>query len=247
MTRATLETVIFEIQDGIAWISLNRTDAANSRNQLMRDELGEIWTELHRRSDILVAVLSGAGAKYFCAGMDLKEAGAHESTSSRRERMTRNRDIERLASLPQITIAAINGFALGGGLEMALACDIRIIADHAQIGMPEVTKGIVPAGGGTHRLPRLIGYARATELVVLGTRLVGPDAVAWGLASKSVPSDQLLREAQSMAQEIASRSPKALRYAKELLSRSQDVGLDVSLDSELDAILDLLSTEPECR
>ena len=152
------------LDDGVLVVWLNRPESAHARNQVMRDELGALWRATADTRAVRAVVLTGSGRKFFCAGMDLREAALREDPVQRRDRLRRGGDVELLANLPQPTVAAINGFALGGGLDLALACDLRLIADDAQVGLPEVTRGLVPAAGGTQRLPRIVGYARATGL-----------------------------------------------------------------------------------
>lgn len=232
--------VRFETADGVAWITLNRPAAANARNQRMRAELAGLYREVAVSTEVRVVVLTGAGDRHFCAGMDLKEAGRPETVLERRQRMRASRDIEMLARLPQPTIAAVNGHALGGGCEMALACDIRVVADEARMGLPEVTHGLMPGGGGTVRLPRLIGLERALEMLYLGTVLDGPAVVAAGLASRHVPRAQLRATVSELAAAIAQRPAHALRAVKE----SVLAGLDqpqAALDRELDGLLFLMA------
>lgn len=236
-----LETTDLTIDGAVAWVELRRPDAANARNQAMRRELKSIWSTIAADDSIAVVILTAAGEKFFCAGMDLKEAGAPETPAERRDRLRGSRDIEMLASLPQVTIAAINGYALGGGCEMALACDLRVIADHAQIGLTELQHGLVPGGGGTQRLPRLIGQMRAAELIYTGRRLTGVEALEWGLVNATVPVAELRSTAQAMAEKVASAPIRALRYAKDLVRRSQDVPLAAGMDLELDALLTLMA------
>ena len=227
--------------NGVATVTLARPDAANARNQQMRDELKALWTGIADDADIRAVVLTGAGDRFFCAGMDLKEAGAVETPAERRDRLRASRDIEQLAALPQPVVAAVNGFALGGGCEMALACDLRIIAESAQIGLTELTHGLVPGGGGTQRLPRLVGPAVAAELLLLGRRLSGPEALEAGLVNRCVPFESLAEAAAEMAAAIAELPPRAVRYAKELLRKSQELPLAAGVDVELDALLTLLA------
>ena len=236
-----LEATSLSIDGPVATVTLQRPDAANARNQTMRNELGRIWSHVADRSDVSVVVLSASGDRFFCAGMDLKEAGVAETPEQRRERLRASRDIEQLAALPQPTVAAINGYALGGGLEMALACDIRIIAEHAQVGLTELVHGLVPGGGGTQRLPRLIGVARAAEMLYLGLRLSGPDAVAWGVANRCVPGADLASAAAELAAAIAAQPRRALVCAKELLRMSADVAQTPGIEHELDVLLTLLA------
>ncbi|MER5627991.1 enoyl-CoA hydratase-related protein [Streptosporangium sp. NPDC002544] len=236
-----------ELESGVLTVRLDRAEAAHARNQVMRDELASLWRAVVADRGVRAVILTGTGDRFFCAGMDLKEAGSPEDPVSRRDRMRRSRDIEQLAELPQPTIAAINGFALGGGLEMALACDIRLVADHAQIGLPEVTRGLVPGGGGTQRLPRLVGYARACELVLSGRRLTAAEAVEYGIALRVTPAADLPAAAVELARGIAGNPEPAVRYAKALLRRSQQVPVDVGADAELDALLTLLGEADAAR
>ena len=236
-----LEATSFSVVDGVATVTLDRADAANARNQQMRNELKALWTGIAADDEIAVVVLTASGDRFFCAGMDLKEAGAPETPAQRRDRLRSSRDIDQLAALPQPTIAAINGFALGGGLEMALACDLRIAADHAQLGLTELVHGLVPGGGGTQRLPRLVGTARAAEMLYLGLRLDAARSEEWGLVNRVVPLDDLASTAAEMAAAVAANSNRALRYAKELLRVSQDVPVAVGAQLELDSLLTLMA------
>lgn len=236
-----LEGTGFTFADGVATVTLDRPDAANARNQRMREELKRLWSGIAADDEIAVVVLTAAGDRFFCAGMDLKEAGAPETPAQRRDRLRASRDIDQLAALPQPTIAAVNGYALGGGLEMALACDLRIVADHAQLGLTELVHGLVPGGGGTQRLPRLIGTARAAEMLYLGLRLDAAQAERWGLVNRIVPRDELATAAAELAAAVAENSTRALRYAKELLRASQDVPVAVGAQLELDSLLTLMA------
>jgi enoyl-CoA hydratase/carnithine racemase len=236
-----LEATSLIIDGAVATVTLERPNAANSRNQSMRAELGRIWDHLGNRTDVSVVILTGSGKRFFCAGMDLKEAGEPESPAQRRDRLKNSRDIEELAALPQPTIAAINGYAFGGGFEMALACDVRVVAEHAQVGLTEVAHGLVPGGGGTQRLPRLIGLARAAEMLYLGLRLSGQEAVTWGVANRCVPAAELVTTTSDLAVAIAAQPRRALVYAKELLRMSTEVAQAPGIERELDVLLTLLA------
>jgi enoyl-CoA hydratase len=234
------ETVRTVLDGGVLVVWLDRPESAHARNQVMRDELAALWRATADARAVRAVVLTGSGRKFFCAGMDLREAALREDPVQRRDRLRRGGDVELLASLPQPTVAAINGFALGGGLEMALACDLRLIADHAHVGLPEVTRGLVPAAGGTQRLPRVVGYARACELILSGRRVDAREAVEIGLALRALPADELLAAATGLARQFAANPEPAVRYAKALLKRSQSVPIDVGREAELDAMLTLL-------
>jgi methylglutaconyl-CoA hydratase len=235
------DTVRTSLEDGVLTVWLHRPDAAHARNQAMREALWHLWSAVAQSEDVRCVVLSGWGERHFCAGMDLREARGEETPAERRERLLRYRDIDVLAALAQPTIAAINGTALGGGLEMALACDLRIVAEEAQLGLPEVGLGFVPGGGGTQRLPRIVGYSRAFELVVGARRLSGEQAVAWGLATRCVPRAQLADEARTLAQTMASQPRNAVRRAKQLMQASFELSVEEGARTEVDAMLDLLA------
>ncbi len=229
------------VDDGVAVVTLRRPEAANARNQQMRRELSRLWDGIAADPDVAVVVLTAEGDRFFCAGMDLKEAAGAETPGERRDRLRGSRDIEQLALLPKPTIAAVNGYALGGGLEMALACDLRVVAESAQLGLTELAHGLVPGGGGTQRLPRLVGPARAAEMLYLGLRLTGPEALAWGLANRCVLLAGLSAEADGLARAVAAQPPRALRYAKELLRKSAELPLSAGVESELDVLLTLMA------
>lgn len=225
---------------GVATVTLQRPDAANARNQAMRDELGALWADLARERDVKVVVLTGAGDRFFSAGMDLKEARAPETLRERRDRMRASRDIELLAHLPQPTIAAVNGYALGGGLEMALACDLRVIALEAEIGLPEVGHGLIPGGGGTVRLPRLVGPAVAFELLFTGRRVDGATALRLGLCNRAVPRTELEATVAGLAGAIAAHPTHALREVKEAVLAAQDVPVQFAVEAERDRLVMLM-------
>ncbi len=229
--------------DGVAQITLTREEAANSRNQAMRDALLDWYARLAADVRIKCVILTGAGSRHFCAGMDMKEAREREPILMRRERLASARDIDALAQLPVPTIAAINGTALGGGFEMALACDLRYMAVEAQVSLPELSHGLVPAGGASLRLPAVVGPTRASELIYLGARLSGPQAESIGLVNKAVPRSELAQVVREVASTIARSDRAALLSAKRLLSRGQVTARDS--DMELDALLLLMAHRDE--
>ena len=229
------------MRDGVVMLVLARPDAANARNQQMREELKATYDAVAASDAVKVLVLRGAGEKFFCAGMDLKEAsGSTETLDEKRARIKRARDIEMLANLPQPTIAAINGYALGGGLEMAMACDLRIAVDEAQLGLTEVDHGLVPGGGGTVRLPALVGPARATEMILLGQRITGTVAAEIGLVNRAVDRIGLDATALELAEALAAKPAAAVRAAKSLLRAGATLPLPEALDNELEALLALM-------
>ena len=242
------EAIEVDLDDrGVLTITLARPEAANSRNQAMRRELAEVYTAAATDDAVRVVVLTGQGNRHFCAGMDLKEAGQPETPVERRERLRGARDIEQLARLPRPTIAAINGYALGGGFEMALACDMRVMATDAKVGLTEVRHGLMPGGGGTQRLPRLIGAAKAAELLYLGKVLDGPAAEQLGLVNAAVPAADLHDRVSTLAGALAEQSPTALRAIKESLLASAELPLSAGIDKELDGLLFLIQEQQAAK
>lgn len=242
MTRKRLQATILTISAaGIAELTLNRPESANARNQVMRDELASIYSDLVRNPAVRVLILRGAGERFFCAGMDLKESQDAESPLERRGRLRGSRDIEQLAAVPFPTIAVIGGYALGGGLEMALACDFRIAARDATIGLTEIQHGLIPGGGGTQRLPRLAGWSKATEMILLGSRLSGMEAFEAGIVNWVLPHEEIDAFAMSIAAKLAEFRPDALVLAKESIRASMEMPLRNGVERELDSLLFLMS------
>lgn len=215
--------VSISVEEGIASLCLDRPEARNAINHEMVRALHEALDQLAARDDVRVLILRGAGEKAFAAGADIADLharGSREALQSINARL-----FQAVEDFPLPTLAALRGFALGGGLELALACDLRIAADDARLGLPEVTLGIFPAAGGTRRLPRLVGDGFARELVFTGRTLGADEALRIGLVNRVVPADRLDAEARALAAEIAKNAPLALRIAKLSLlatSRGED-------------------------
>ena len=229
---SSFETVIYEKVDNIAYVTLNRPQVLNAYNVRMRDELYQVLEAIKDDPEIVVAILNGAGEKAFCAGADLSEfLTAPSPTIARQVRW--ERDIWGLfLSLPQPLIAALHGYVLGSGIEMALCCDIRIASENAQFGLPEVGLGIIPAAGATQTLPRTVGRANALEMLFTGRRIGAAEAYEIGLVNRVVPKDKLLSTVEDMARKIASFDPMAIRYAKQAVVRGLDLPLAEGLELE---------------
>ena len=229
---SSFETVIYEKADNIAYVTLNRPQVLNAYNVRMRDELYQVLEAIKDDPEIVVAILKGAGEKAFCAGADLSEfLTAPSPTIARQVRW--ERDIWGLfLSLPQPLIAALHGYVLGSGIEMALCCDIRIASENAQFGLPEVGLGIIPAAGATQTLPRTVGRANALEMLFTGRRIGADEAYEIGLVNRVVPKDKLLSTVEDMARKIASFDPMAIRYAKQAVVRGLDLPLAEGLELE---------------
>ena len=226
------KTLIYEKKDHLAYVTLNRPQFLNVYNIQMRDDLYQVLGAIRDDSEVRVAIFKGAGEKAFCAGADLSEfLTAPSPTVARQVRF--GRDVWNLfLSLPQPLIAAVHGYALGSGIEIALCCDIRIASEDARFGLPEVGLGIIPAAGGTQTLPRIIGRAKALEFLLADGLVSSEEAYRMGLVNKVVPKDKLFQTAEEMAHKIASFHPRAVRNAKQAVTRGLDLSLAEGLDLE---------------
>ena len=226
------QTVIYEKSQNIARVTLNRPQVLNSYNIQMRDELYQILSAIGDDDEVMVVILKGAGDRAFCAGADLTEfLTAPSPVMARRVRW--ERDVWGLfLRLPQPVIAALHGYVLGSGLEMALCCDLRIAADDAQFGLPEVELGIIPAAGATQTLSRAIGRARALEMLLTTRPIDAKEAYDIGLVNQVVPRAELLPAAEKMARKIRRHSQKAVRYAKQAVVSGLDLPLAEGLELE---------------
>jgi enoyl-CoA hydratase len=221
-----LENVKTEARDGIFYITIDRPRVLNALNAQTVEEIGRAFDEARRDDSVHCVIVTGGGEKAFVAGADINEL-ARMTPLSGKDVSSKGQDVfSAIERFPKPVIAAINGFALGGGCELALACHIRIASEKAQIGLPEVTLGIIPGYGGTQRMARLLGKGKALELICTGDRVNAADAERIGLVNKVVPADQLMSAAEEMARKIASRSPVAVRAAIEAVNSGSDMSLD---------------------
>ncbi len=226
------ETIIYEKKDNIAYITLNRPQMLNVYNVRMRDELYQVLSAIKDDAELSVAVLKGNGQKAFCAGADLSEFLTAPSPMTARQ-VRWERDVWGLfLSIPQPVIAALHGYVLGSGLEMALCCDLRIASEDAQFGLPEVSLGIIPAAGATQTLPRTISRARALDMLLTGRWLNAQEACEAKLVNRIVTRDQLLPAVDDIAEKIASYNQMAVRKAKQALVRGRDLPLAEGLAME---------------
>ena len=218
---------------GLAIVVLDRPERMNAMSRAMLDELGRIGDELTRDDGVRAVVITGAGNQAFCAGADLKERRAM-SEDEVREHLRIQRDrLAWLEPFPSPVVAAINGVALGGGLELAMMCDLRVAAEHAIVGLPETSLGIIPGAGGTQRLPHLIGEARAKELILLGRRISAAHALAVGLVNRvSRPGANVLDDTIEWIRPIVEGAPLAQRAALAAIDSSRILSLEAGLDAE---------------
>jgi enoyl-CoA hydratase len=201
----------------------------------MMERLDAALDQLARDRDVRAVVVTGAGTRAFCAGSDVKEFEGLAGRVAQGKLLYEKYVYRKLAELPVPTIAAIEGDALGGGLELALCCDLRIASARARLGMPEVRLGVIPGSGGTQRLPAVVGPARAKELILVGELISAQRAEQIGLVNAVAGEGKALTAATDMAQRIAQRGPTAVREAKRLIERARDLDLDAGLAAELDA------------
>ena len=225
----------------VIW-TLNRPEALNAFDRPLLRALGSTVAAAHSDRSIRCAIVTGAGTKAFSAGADLKERRGLTLDETREYIHLIRTTFDAMAHLPFPTIAAVNGVAFGGGLELALACDLRILSQTAQVGLTEVSVGIMPGAGGTQRLPRVVGGARARELIFTARRLAAAEALEFGLANRVVPADRIQAAAREVAGQIAAQAPIAVRQAKHAIDAGLDAGLAAGLEIEAAAYALLLPT-----
>jgi enoyl-CoA hydratase len=229
------ENIIFQIDGGIATISFNRPKALNALNVALLEEFSQALDEIAADENIRVLVLTGAGDKSFVAGADITELATYNSLGAKNFSRNSHNIVAKLQELPIAVIAAVNGFALGGGTEIAIACDFIYASENAKFGQPEINLGLIPGLGGTQRLPRLIGMNMAKELVFTGKMISAAEAEKIGLANKVVPADQLMEEVMKTAREIASKGKVSLRAAKQAINFGMNADLATGIHIEVEA------------
>lgn len=227
------ETVLLDRRDRVAVIMINRPEKRNALNIQTRAEGAAILDELRADDSVRVVIITGAGDKAFIAGADIAEF-ADRTAISQREIMLERGLFNAVDTFPKPIIAMVNGYCLGGGCEVALACDIRVASETASFGQPEINLGIIPGGGGTQRLPRLVGEGNAMEMILTGEIIDAQTAFNLGLVNHVVPADQLEIKTMEIANRIAEKSPIALRLAKEAIKLAARSNLDEGLRREVD-------------
>lgn len=236
------ENIILDRTDRIARITINRPDKLNALNIRTRQEMAEALDELRADDAIRVVVITGAGEKAFVAGADINEFAGRTAVQQRAV-MKAKSIFTAAEEFPKPLIAMINGFCLGGGCELALACDIRLAGEKARFGQPEINLGIIPGGGGTQRLTRLIGEGRAMQMILSGEMIDAQTALRFGLVNEVHPVDQLEARTMELAARIAEKSPIALAMAKTAVKNAARMTLREGLDSEIDLFALCFSTE----
>lgn len=223
------ENILLEVVEaGIYCLTINRPAQYNALNTKTLEEIQAAATQLHTQADARVLLLTGTGQKAFVAGADIKEMHSKTAIEGQAFGHKGMQAFRSLELLPIPVIAVVQGFALGGGCELALSCDWIIASEQAQFGQPEVALGVTPGFGGTQRLSRLIGRSKALELLVSGRRIDAKTALAWGLVNHVYPADELMTEALKIAREIANQAPLAVQMCKQLVIRGQDLELETA-------------------
>jgi len=237
------KNLITRKSDGVGWITVNRPDKLNALNVETVQELKAAFEEFHNDAEVKAVVLTGAGEKAFVAGADISEF-IHLDFEKGRHYARQGQELTKfIENFRRPVIAAINGYALGGGTEFALACHIRLASDNAKLGQPEVKLGLIPGFGGTQRLSRLVGKGKALELILSGKVIDAKEAYEIGLVNKVVPAKDLLAEAEAMAKEIIKNAPLALEYAIEAINRGLDKTLEAGLELEAEIFGRACSTD----
>ncbi len=223
-TAPALENVLYEKKDGIAYVTLNRPKVLNALNQRTWQDLRAAFEDARDDATVRGVILTGAGDKAFIAGADISEIAHITAVDAERSSRYGQDVLTLIENLGKPVIAAVNGFALGGGCETAMACTIRVASEHARFGQPEVTLGIIPGGGGTQRLPRLVGKGRALQIILSGAMITAQEAYRIGLVNEVVPATDLIPRAEAILKQIFANAPVAIRFSLEAVNR----GLETS-------------------
>ncbi|MFP3938884.1 MAG: enoyl-CoA hydratase/isomerase family protein [Thermoanaerobaculia bacterium] len=236
------EVVVREDEGRVAVLTVNRPDKMNALNQQVRDEMLAHLEAIEADDGIGAVVVTGAGEKAFIAGADIGEFDGR-SPFDQREAMASPRVFDVMATFPKPVLAMINGFCLGGGCELAMSCDVRIASENARFGQPEIKLGLIPGGGGTQRLPRLVGMGHAMRLILTGDMVGADEARQIGLVEMVVPAEELRKTTLELAGKMAAMSPLTVRVAKEALRTSERLPIEEGLAYERDLFCLCFSTE----
>lgn len=238
-----MEKIVLDVNNHVAIVTINREEALNAFNYDTLVELQAKVEEIRSNKSVRVVIFIGAGEKAFSVGADLKERKTLNDEQVKRNIYKINEVFNAIDQLPQPTIAAINGFAFGGGMELALACDFRIAAEEAVMGLTETSLAIIPGAGGTQRLPRLVGQARALELILTARRLTAKEADTYGMVTKVVERKELLQECLNFSAQLLANGPIAVQQAKFAIKNGMNTDLNTGLQIERKAYEITLSTE----
>lgn len=238
-------TLLLEVNSRIGLLTINRPKALNALNSELLTELNQVVEEIRTNDEIGVVIITGAGGKAFVAGADIKEMAAKNPIEGQEFSELGNTVFKSISNLKQPVIAAVNGFALGGGLELALAADIRIGTKNATVGQPEVGLGIIPGFGATQRLSRTVGLAKAKELILTARNIEADEALQIGLFNTVIEQDELMKTAKEMARQILENAPLAVQYSKAVIDEGYDMPLEQAITLEENTFGLLFSTEDQ--
>jgi len=237
------QNILFEVRNQIAFVTFNRPESMNAMNRQMTKELVDACKQIEEDHAIRIAIFTGAGEKAFSAGMDLKERSETSFSPIERRQQKLSATVQTqtraVAAITKPTIAAIRGYCVGGGLEFALACDMRVAAADAKLGLAEVKRGLIPGSGGTQRLPRTVGVAKALEICLTGDNVTGAEAQRLGLVNIAVPASDVLKAAEDLAARILRGAPMSVLFIKEAIKKGVELSLDEGyrLESDLSAMI----------
>ncbi|PJI09368.1 MULTISPECIES: short-chain-enoyl-CoA hydratase [Clostridium] len=240
-----LKNVILDKEGKIAVVTINRPNALNALNSETLKELDYVIDEIENDSNVFAVILTGAGEKSFVAGADIAEMKDMNTIEGRKFGILGNRVFRRIELLEKPVIAAVNGFALGGGCELSMSCDIRIASSNARFGQPEVGLGITPGFGGTQRLARLVGMGMAKQIIFTAKNIKADEALRIGLVNKVVEPGELMDTAKDIANTIASKAPIAVKLSKQAINRGFQCDIDTALSFESEAFGECFSTEDQ--
>ncbi len=224
-TPQNLQNIKFEKRDQIAYVTVNRPDKLNALNMATMEELRSAFHTIKGADDIRVVIFTGAGEKAFIAGADINELAKHNPVEAKEYTHRGQSVLNLIENCGKPVIACINGFALGGGCEIAMACTMRLASENAKLGQPEVKLGIIPGYGGTQRLPRLVGKGLAMQLVLAGEQITAQEALRIGLVNEVVPQGELISRAEAIAKKIIANAPLAVQYAMEAVNKGMEMTL----------------------
>lgn len=239
------QNILFEKEGKIALVTINRPKALNALNSETLTELDLVIDEIAKDDDVFAVVITGSGEKSFVAGADISEMKDMNTMQGRKFGILGNKVFRKIETLEKPVIAAVNGFALGGGCELSMACDIRIASEKAKFGQPEVTLGITPGFGGTQRLARLVGMGMAKQLIFSAKNINADEAYRIGLVNKIVAPEDLMEDVKKLANKIAKCAPIAVKLAKQAINRGMQVDIDTAIMIEAEIFGECFSTEDQ--
>jgi enoyl-CoA hydratase/carnithine racemase len=241
------QTILFEARNQIALVTFNRPESMNAINRQMAQDLVDVCGRIEEAGALRIAIFTGAGDRAFSAGMDLKERSetAFSPIERRNQKLSQkiHTQSRAIAAMTKPTIAAIRGYCVGGGLEMALACDMRVAAEDAKLGLAEVRRGLIPGAGGTQRLPRVVGVAKALEICLTGDNVSGSEALRLGLVNMAVSASEVINAAEDLARRILKGAPMSVAFIKEAIRKGVELPLEEGLRLEADLSAMLATTE----